>query len=104
MSQVSSKRIQITNQLYPAYYTQFSCIADRCQNNCCDGWNISFGKKEKYHSNKYPPFVHSVCAKGGYQYCNYFKVFRWVISTLAMFSQEAWTVTAPISLATAGIP
>ena len=27
--------------------------------------------------------------KGGYQYCNYFKVFRWVISTLAMFSQEA---------------
>ncbi len=46
MSQVSSKRIQITNQLYPAYYTQFSCIADRCQNNCCYGWNISFGKKD----------------------------------------------------------
>ena len=24
----------------PAYYTQFSCIADRCTHSCCIGWEI----------------------------------------------------------------
>lgn len=25
---------------YPAYYEQFSCIADRCEDTCCAGWEI----------------------------------------------------------------
>lgn len=25
---------------YPSYYEQFSCIADRCEDTCCAGWEI----------------------------------------------------------------
>ena len=25
---------------YPAYYEQFFCIADRCEDTCCAGWEI----------------------------------------------------------------
>lgn len=25
---------------YPAYYEEFSCIADRCEDTCCAGWEI----------------------------------------------------------------
>lgn len=25
---------------YPAYYDQFACIADRCEDTCCAGWEI----------------------------------------------------------------
>ena len=24
----------------PAYYKEFSCIADRCRHSCCIGWEI----------------------------------------------------------------
>ena len=24
----------------PKYYTEFSCIADRCRHSCCIGWEI----------------------------------------------------------------
>ncbi len=26
--------------VYPAYYAEFTCIADRCRHNCCIGWEI----------------------------------------------------------------
>ena len=30
----------IMQNVYPDYYPQFSCIADRCRHNCCIGWEI----------------------------------------------------------------
>ncbi|MBR7177041.1 MAG: flagellin lysine-N-methylase [Clostridia bacterium] len=29
-----------TKLVYPNYYTQFNCIADKCQHSCCIGWQI----------------------------------------------------------------
>ena len=26
--------------LAPSYYTAFTCLADRCRDNCCIGWEI----------------------------------------------------------------
>ncbi|MBP3686664.1 MAG: hypothetical protein J6J21_06505 [Clostridia bacterium] len=26
--------------VYPAFYPEFSCLADRCRHNCCIGWEI----------------------------------------------------------------
>ncbi len=28
------------NRVYPAYYEDFRCIADRCEDTCCAGWEI----------------------------------------------------------------
>lgn len=46
MGQNTNNSIRIDTQLYPAYYSQFYCIADRCQDNCCHGWTIPFSKKD----------------------------------------------------------
>lgn len=46
MGQNTKDGIQITTQLYPAYYPEFQCIADRCHDNCCRGWRIYFSKKD----------------------------------------------------------
>ena len=39
----------------PGYYKNFKCIADRCQHNCCIGWEIDIDAKtlEKYKSEPY---------------------------------------------------
>lgn len=36
----------------PSYYNEFSCIADKCQDNCCIGWEIDIDSKTmaKYES------------------------------------------------------
>ena len=31
---------RIMQNVYPDYYPQFRCIADRCRHNCCIGWEI----------------------------------------------------------------
>ncbi len=31
--------------VYPDYYPQFHCIADRCRHNCCIGWEIDVDEK-----------------------------------------------------------
>ena len=37
---------------FPQYYKKFKCIADRCTDNCCIGWEICIDKKtgEFYNS------------------------------------------------------
>ncbi|MGI5962416.1 MAG: flagellin lysine-N-methylase [Lawsonibacter sp.] len=42
----NQEQIQIQNRLYPAYYTQFHCLADRCRDTCCFGWKIQFNKRD----------------------------------------------------------
>lgn len=36
----------------PAYYTKFKCIADKCEHNCCTGWEIDVDEAtlNKYES------------------------------------------------------
>jgi len=29
-----------TDEIFPSYYHKFRCIADKCKNNCCIGWEI----------------------------------------------------------------
>lgn len=41
-----SKRILITEDLRPAYYDEFRCLAEGCKISCCKGWNITFNKKD----------------------------------------------------------
>ncbi len=31
--------------VYPDYYNEFKCIADRCKHNCCIGWEIDVDEK-----------------------------------------------------------
>ena len=37
---------------FPIYYRDFSCIADKCKNSCCIGWEIDIDEdtKELYES------------------------------------------------------
>lgn len=45
----------------PSYYKNFRCIADKCKNNCCIGWEIDVDNDtiEKYRrlKNDYSPFI-----------------------------------------------
>ena len=41
-----SQRILIAEDLRPAYYDDFRCIAADCKLSCCKGWNITFNKKD----------------------------------------------------------
>ena len=40
----------------PSYYQKFKCIADRCQNSCCIGWEIDVDEAtyEQYRKNDAP--------------------------------------------------
>ncbi len=42
------------NTLVPNYYGEFKCIADKCKNNCCIGWEIDIDADmfEKYKNLK----------------------------------------------------
>ncbi len=41
----------------PCYYPFFSCIADRCKNNCCIGWEIDIDPKTyQYYQTLSGPF------------------------------------------------
>ena len=39
-------RIEINDDLRPAYYDDFRCLAAGCRYSCCKGWRISFNKKD----------------------------------------------------------
>lgn len=39
-------KIDITNDLRPAYYDDFHCLAAGCRYSCCKGWQITFNKKD----------------------------------------------------------
>ena len=30
----------MSSEIYPDYYEDFACIADRCEDTCCAGWEI----------------------------------------------------------------
>jgi lysine-N-methylase len=37
---------------YPAYYDEFSCVADRCNDSCCAGWEIDIDDESyQYYMN-----------------------------------------------------
>jgi len=38
--------VHIDKDLRPAYYDAFHCLADGCHHSCCEGWKISFDKKD----------------------------------------------------------
>ncbi len=38
--------LPIENDLRPAYYDDFHCLAAGCKLSCCKGWSITFGKKD----------------------------------------------------------
>ena len=38
--------IPITQDLRPAYYDRFHCLAAGCKFSCCKGWSITFNKKD----------------------------------------------------------
>ena len=38
--------VDVNNDLRPAYYDKFRCLASDCRFSCCKGWNISFNKKD----------------------------------------------------------
>ncbi len=37
---------------YPSYYEQFSCIADRCEDTCCAGWEIDIDDETYQYYSK----------------------------------------------------
>lgn len=39
-------RIDIKNDLRPAYYDDFHCLAEGCKISCCKGWTITFSKRD----------------------------------------------------------
>lgn len=39
-------KLQVTQELKPAYYDQFHCLAEGCKLSCCKGWEITFNKKD----------------------------------------------------------
>lgn len=39
-------QIDIENDLRPAYYDGFHCLAADCRYSCCKGWSITFDKKD----------------------------------------------------------
>ena len=41
-----SQRILVAEDLRPAYYDDFCCLAADCKLSCCKGWNITFNKKD----------------------------------------------------------
>lgn len=43
---MAKESIFVQNDLRPAYYDDFHCLADGCQWNCCKGWHITFDKKD----------------------------------------------------------
>ena len=47
---------------YPLYYNDFECLADKCPNSCCVGWEIGLDRDitEKYHS-LYEPYRSEIC-------------------------------------------
>ena len=43
---VKKSTIPIQTKLKPVFYDEFHCIANRCQDNCCHDWGITFSKKD----------------------------------------------------------
>lgn len=39
-------RVQVNQELKPAFYDQFHCLAEGCKLSCCKGWEITFNKKD----------------------------------------------------------
>lgn len=58
--------ISVRTALMPLCYKDFHCLAAACRNNCCHGWEISFGKKDYLkikHSAKSPE-LKAILAEG----------------------------------------
>ena len=32
-------------EVFPSYYHKFHCIADKCKNSCCIGWEIDIDEE-----------------------------------------------------------
>lgn len=60
-------------RVYPDYYKDFKCIADKCRHNCCIGWEIDIDKDTDmfYKSYKGPlseKFRNDICREGDTSY------------------------------------
>ena len=40
------RRVLVDQDLRPAYYDDFHCLAEGCKLSCCKGWSITFNKKD----------------------------------------------------------
>lgn len=63
---MANPSIPIQNDLRPAYYDDFHCLAGDCRWNCCKGWRISFDKKDylSLTHDKYSPEISTKIEQG----------------------------------------
>ena len=47
LAKANSTYVEMTFMLYvvPDYYKEFKCIADKCEDTCCAGWQIVIDEK-----------------------------------------------------------
>lgn len=43
---MAGKTVIIDKDLRPSYYDTFQCLAGGCTHSCCEGWHVSFNKKD----------------------------------------------------------
>lgn len=43
---MSEYTVTVQTALMPMYYKEFHCLMGECQDSCCAGWDIEFGKKD----------------------------------------------------------
>ncbi|MBE6738059.1 MAG: hypothetical protein E7566_05365 [Ruminococcaceae bacterium] len=53
-------------KVYPDYYKDFRCIANKCRHNCCIGWEIDIDKEtdefyKSYTGNLKDRFINDIC-------------------------------------------
>lgn len=52
----------------PEYYDEFSCIASRCKDSCCAGWEIDIDEESyEYYRNVERPSNHIDHRQGTFQ-------------------------------------
>ena len=47
--------------IFPDYYKDFQCIADRCQHNCCLGWEIDIDEEKAEFYRSQPAIRENIC-------------------------------------------
>ncbi len=48
----------------PSYYKKFKCIADKCQHNCCIGWEIDIDEETLENYKKHPEIMKKISLDG----------------------------------------
>lgn len=55
----------------PSYYKNFRCIADKCPDNCCRGWEIDIDEDTlDYYKDLKGPMAEKPCVdQRGWKFC-----------------------------------